>query len=116
MSLTVKITAPIFDKLSDFKEEYGFSELGLAVSGGSDSLAMLYICSDWAQKNKVKLHCLTVDHKLRSESAKEAELVANHCSGLGINHEIVEWKHEGNISGNLSDSARSARYLSLIHI
>ena len=110
MSLTVKITAPIFEKLSDLKEEYGFNELGLAVSGGSDSLAMLYICNDWAQKNKVKLHCLTVDHKLRSESAKEAELVANHCSGLGINHEIVEWKHEGNISGNLSDSARSARY------
>ena len=108
--MTVKITAPIFEKLSDLKEEYGFNELGLAVSGGSDSLAMLYICNDWAQKNKVKLHCLTVDHKLRSESAKEAELVANHCSGLGINHEIVEWKHEGNISGNLSDSARSARY------
>ena len=108
--MTVKITAPIFQKLSDLKEEYGFNELGLAVSGGSDSLAMLYICSDWAQKNKVKLHCLTVDHKLRSESAKEAELVANHCSGLGINHEIVEWKHEENISGNLSDSARSARY------
>ena len=110
MSLTVKITAPIFEKLSDLKEEYGFNELGLAVSGGSDSLAMLYICNDWAKENKVKLHCLTVDHKLRSESAKEAELVANHCSGLGINHEIVEWKHEGNISGNLSDSARSARY------
>ena len=110
MSLTVKITAPIFRKLSDLKEEYGFNEIGLAVSGGSDSLAMLYICNDWAQENKVKLHCLTVDHKLRSESAKEAELVANHCSGLGINHEIVEWKHEENISGNLSDSARSARY------
>ena len=51
-----------------------------------------------------------MDHKLRCESAKEAELVANHCSGLGINHEVVEWKHEGNISGNLSDLARSARY------
>ena len=110
MSLTVKITAPIFQKLSDLKEEYGFNELGLAVSGGSDSLAMLYICNDWALKNEVKLHCITVDHKLRSESAKEAKSVANHCNGLGINHEIVEWKHEGNIGGNLSDAARSARY------
>ena len=91
MSLTVKISAPIFQTLSDLKEEYGFDELGLAVSGGSDSLAMLYICNDWALENKVKLHCLTVDHKLRSESLKEAELVADHCNGLGIDHEIVEW-------------------------
>ena len=101
MSLTVKMTAPIFQNLSDLKKEYGFNELGLAVSGGSDSLAMLYICNDWAQKNNVKLQCITVDHKLRSESAKEAKLVANHCSGLGINHEIVEWEHDGKITGNL---------------
>ena len=110
MSLTVKITSPIFQTLSELREEYGFDELGLAVSGGSDSLAMLYICNDWALKNKVKLHCVTVDHQLRSESSKEAELVAGHCDGLGINHEIVKWKHEKNISGNLSDLARSARY------
>ena len=108
--MTVKITSPIFQTLSELREEYGFDELGLAVSGGSDSLAMLYICNDWALKNKVKLHCVTVDHQLRSESSKEAELVAGHCDGLGINHEIVKWKHERNISGNLSDLARSARY------
>jgi len=110
VSLSVQISAPIFQTLSNLKEQYGFDELGLAVSGGSDSLAMLYICNDWALEKKVKLHCITVDHKLRSESAKEAKLVANHCSGLGINHEIVEWKHGGNIDGNLSDLARSARY------
>ena len=110
MSLTVKITTPIFQTLSDLKEQYGFGELGLAVSGGSDSLAMLYICNDWALEKKVKLHCVTVDHKLRSESLKEAELVADHCNGLGIHHEIVEWKHDKELSGNLSNLARSARY------
>ena len=68
MSLTVKITKPIFQILSGLKEQYGFAELGLAVSGGSDSLAMLYICYDWAMDNKVKLHCVTVNHNLRALS------------------------------------------------
>ena len=108
--MTVKITTPIFQTLSDLKEQYGFGELGLAVSGGSDSLAMLYICNDWALEKKVKLHCVTVDHKLRTESLKEAELVADHCNGLGIHHEVVEWKHDKELTGNLSDLARSARY------
>ena len=62
MSLTVKITAPIFQKLSDLKEEYGFNELGLAVSGGSDSLAMLYICNDWAVEKNRMLTALSHPH------------------------------------------------------
>ena len=110
MSLAAKIKTPIFQTLSDLKEQYGFDELGLAVSGGSDSLAMLYICNDWAVEKKVKLHCVTVDHKLRPGSLKEAQLVAGHCNGLGINHEVVEWKHEKELNGNVSDLARSARY------
>ena len=110
MSLTVKISAPIFQTLSDLKQQHGFNELGLAVSGGSDSLAMLYICNDWALKKKVKLHCVTVDHKLRPDSLKEAELVATHCERLGIHHEVVEWIHEKELIGNLSDIARTARY------
>ena len=58
MSLTDKITTPIYQALSDLKEQYAFDELGLAVSGGSDSLAMLYICKDWAVENKIKLRFL----------------------------------------------------------
>ena len=110
MSLTDKITTPIYQTLSDLKEQYAFDELGLAVSGGSDSLAMLYICKDWAVENKIKLRCVTVDHGLRTDSLKEAKFVASHCRELCIHHEIVQWNHEGNFSGNLSDLARSARY------
>ena len=110
MSLTDKITTPIYQALSDLKEQYAFDELGLAVSGGSDSLAMLYICKDWAVENKIKLRCVTVDHGLRTDSLKEAKFVASHCRELCIHHEIVQWNHEGNFSGNLSDLARSARY------
>ena len=110
MSLSVEITTRVFETLSDLKNKYGFGQLGLAVSGGSDSLAMLYICKDWAVKNKIKLRCVTVDHKLRSESYVEAELVADHCKELGIDHEILGWDHEEKLQGNLSDLARSARY------
>ena len=110
MSLTDKIQSSLSRTLSDFKEQYGFNELGLAVSGGSDSLAMLYLCKEWAELNKVTLKCVTVDHQLRKEALMEAKTVAAHCSELGIKHDIVKWTHKDNFNGNLSDLARSARY------
>ena len=108
MSLTDKIQSSLSRTLSDFKEQYGFNELGLAVSGGSDSLAMLYLCKEWAELNKVTLKCVTVDHQLRKEALMEAKTVAAHCSELGIKHDIVKWTHKDNFNGNLSDLARSA--------
>ena len=79
MSLTDKIQSSLSRTLSDFKEQYGFNELGLAVSGGSDSLAMLYLCKEWAALNKGTLKCVTVDHQLRKEALMEAKTVAAHC-------------------------------------
>ena len=44
-------------------------KIGVAVSVGSDSLALLHLLHDWGQ---VPLTAATVDHGLRKEAAGEA--------------------------------------------
>lgn len=55
------------------------------------------------------LRAVTVDHRLRPESADEALLVGQFCAWLGVEHDTLVWSH-GPLTGNLSDAARRARY------
>jgi tRNA(Ile)-lysidine synthase len=75
------------------------------VSGGPDSLALLVLAQ---QVLPGRLVAATVDHQLRTESADEAQIVAEICRNLGIPHFILTPDEE--ISGNLQSSARAARY------
>lgn len=77
----------------------------LAVSGGSDSLAMLLLAHS-AMPSRV--HAATVDHGLRLEAADEAAFVASLCGQLAVPHSILY--PEKPISGSMQASARVARY------
>ncbi|PVA10268.1 tRNA lysidine(34) synthetase TilS [Pelagivirga sediminicola] len=80
--------------------------LGVAVSGGSDSLALLHLMADWGG---APLRCVTVDHRLRAASGPEAAQVAAICASLGIAHDTLTWDGwDGR--GNLAATARAARY------
>lgn len=63
----------------------------LGVSGGSDSLALLWLTHRWALETGRALHILTVDHKLRPEAAKEAANVSHLCQELGHPHSTLVW-------------------------
>ncbi|MDR2157884.1 MAG: tRNA lysidine(34) synthetase TilS [Holosporaceae bacterium] len=104
------------DRLIGFyKDHYSVEfprSLGAAVSGGSDSVSLLVMAARWAAENNIQIHCLTVDHKLRKESGKEAEFVENLCGSLGASHKILDWDR-GDVSierGKLENLAREARY------
>ena len=77
--------------------------LGLAVSGGGDSVALMYL----AARRGGPLRVATVDHGLREGSAAEAEAVARAAAALGLPHDVLRWDWDG--SGNLQAAARDAR-------
>ncbi|CUK12182.1 tRNA(Ile)-lysidine synthase [Ruegeria denitrificans] len=87
--------------------------LGIAASGGGDSVALMHLLHEIAQAVQVDLFVATVDHGLRRESAAEAVRVAEQAAGLGIPHETLLWQGWDG-TGNLQDQARQARYRLLV--
>jgi len=87
-----------------------YERLGLAVSGGGDSMALMLLASEWAVRAKAapELVVLTVDHRLRSESRREAEWVSQQAAHVSIAHHILTWTHNQH-SASQAD-ARDARY------
>lgn len=80
--------------------------LGLAVSGGGDSVAMMHVAAEWAQGRRLMV--ATVDHGLREDSAAEAEAVARAARDLGLSHAVLLWRRDTPV-GNLMAQARDAR-------
>jgi tRNA(Ile)-lysidine synthase len=81
--------------------------VGVAVSGGPDSLALLLLA---AAARPGLVEAATVDHALRDGSRAEAEAVAAICEKLGVPHTIltVEWKEKPETA--IQERARNARY------
>ncbi|QQN75224.1 tRNA lysidine(34) synthetase TilS [Croceicoccus sp. YJ47] len=92
-------------------ERAGLSEqscVGLAVSGGPDSMALLALA---ARACPSRIAVASVDHALRPEAAEECAHVAAVCAALGVRHEIL--RPVVGTHGNLQDNARRARYAAL---
>ncbi|ALI56655.1 tRNA lysidine(34) synthetase TilS [Celeribacter marinus] len=85
------------------------AKLGVAVSGGGDSIALLRLLADWAQGEGVALEVVTVNHALRPEAASEARFVAQTCDTLDLKHDTLTWT-DWDGHGNVQDAARRARY------
>lgn len=83
--------------------------LGVAVSGGPDSVALLLLA---AASMPGRISAATVDHGLRAEAAVEAEQVASLCAQLGCPHAILPVTVEDGTAG-VQAEARRARYQAL---
>jgi tRNA(Ile)-lysidine synthase len=100
-------TAAVFAALDRLVPD---GRLGVAVSGGGDSTALLIVAARWAIERGRTIAAATVDHGLRAESAAEAAGVAALCGRLGIAHQTLPAGNLREAGGNLSAAAREARY------
>lgn len=93
----------------------GRKGLVAAVSGGSDSLALLMLLTEWMaqQPARVPIIAVTVDHGLRPEASDEARFVGAICNRLGIRHRTMNWEGAKPATG-LAEAARAARYRLLV--
>jgi tRNA(Ile)-lysidine synthase len=92
-------------------ELYGHSSLLLAVSGGSDSLAMLVGLSKLRDAGLLAaaLTVQTIDHGLRPEAAQEAKMVGEVCAELGVPFQVTKLGRKP-FARNAQDWARTERY------
>ena len=102
LSVVIKIPKLFKDKLQNKKirQIYNKFETSLnikenfvvAVSGGPDSLALAFLSKIYSIKNKLTSKFYIIDHKLRSESTKEAKKVKQVLKKYQINAKILTWK------------------------
>lgn len=85
--------------------------LVVAVSGGPDSMALLWLLARWRKSLKAgpKLVAVTIDHGLRKESGAEARMVKAFAATLSIDHLTMRWRGPKPTTG-LPAAARGARY------
>ncbi|OKO73880.1 tRNA(Ile)-lysidine synthetase [Bradyrhizobium sp. NAS80.1] len=94
-----------------FAELKSAPALVLAVSGGPDSVALMWLAARW-QRSLARgplLTVVTVDHGLRPEAAREAREVKRLATELGLTHRTLRW-HGAKPKTGLPAAAREARY------
>tara|TARA_B100001250_G_scaffold189767_1_gene162991 strand:- start:941 stop:1990 length:1050 start_codon:yes stop_codon:yes gene_type:complete len=111
--LATKIKDPKIQKIySIFKkniEPYSSKNICVAISGGSDSMAMAFLAKYHSINNNLGIFYCTVDHKLRINSTKEAKLTKKELKKYGINCKILTWKGSKKLK-NIQSDARNKRY------
>ena len=64
--------------------------IAVAVSGGSDSIALVFLLKNWIRKNKGELIAIIVDHQIREDSLQEACFVKKYLRKYNIQSLILK--------------------------
>ena len=110
----MKITQSYFNLI--LKNYYLFEnqpKIAVAVSGGPDSMALLFLLNKWITKNKGSLIALVVDHKIRKDSGKEAKTICDYLKKHKIRSKILNINKK-NVLKKTMNEARQNRFLQMV--
>ncbi len=85
-------------------------KIAVAISGGSDSMALTLFLQEFCLKNKIELFAITINHKIRASSDKESLKLNNFLKKQKIPHQILEISWQEKPTSNLEAKMREARY------
>ncbi|KFY60891.1 hypothetical protein V497_03285 [Pseudogymnoascus sp. VKM F-4516 (FW-969)] len=91
--------------------------IGLAISGGVDSMALASLCSGIQNEDQIRFRAFVVDHQVRAESGDEAQAVAKILAEKNIPTDVlkIEWPEGLNAkeASNFESLARKYRFQAL---
>lgn len=103
------LEAEVHARLDARLKPHSPAPLAVALSGGSDSLALTLLAAAWARARGRPLLVLSVDHRLRAESADWIRVCAAHAERLGAGFQALAWTGAKPTVG-LPAAARTARH------
>lgn len=87
--------------------------VGVACSGGADSMSLLYYLNSAKQSLGISIVAVTIDHGIRENSKNDVEFVVNYCN----KNDIAVLKYSGNVPAlaeknkqTIEQAARDYRY------
>lgn len=80
----------------------------IGVSGGPDSMALLYVMNEFKKAMGLKIICAHINHNVRKESDQEKIDLENYCKKNNIIFEYIKVKKWGD--DNFHNEARTIRY------
>jgi len=106
----MKLTNKEFIK--NIEKKYTFEKkpsVAVAVSGGPDSMSLLFLVNAFIKYKKGKLTALIVDHRIRKNSKEEAKFISTYLDKNNINSQILN-VNKDNVSKKSMSEARNNRY------
>lgn len=88
------------------------SPVVIALSGGVDSMALVWIFNEFYKQGRLKypVRAITIDHGTRKEIAGEIQGIKNYCQKLQISHDVFQIKDLDLLQSNFESAARYKRY------
>lgn len=107
MSVNCFTTKKFFLHLKSFVGIKKEKNIGVAVSGGIDSMSLLTLIQKYYSGN---IHVITINHNLRKESVDQCLMLKQHLLHRVFKHQIFEWLHKTKIRTGIQEKARIFRY------